>query len=281
MASVQNTHHQDRLDLGQRLFLLGVFGILVVELVGILVNIGAAFEWPAFLLNVFAGLFIVYLGNWLYKGDKTALSWTRGWVTLMVVVIGCGLGFRLAGAPPPDVAHYVGVTAVWLGLLKLAAYATFAGNLLVPGYVLDYLTAQRGESTTAAMPEHLATPGTPVELTADHVTALNGLAAAMKNAGWVLLAVGLFELVCGLAALGKPDLVPAILNIAEGLAVATLGCLLLPPSKAAQALAGAAQRHMGYVMELLMRLQSLYLGYITVFAALAVVTVCRVMFKSL
>jgi hypothetical protein len=282
MASVQNVDNQQRIDLGQRLFLLGVFGSLIVELVGIFVNIGLSFEWTAFLLNAFAGGFIIYLGNCLYHGDKTALAVTRGWVTLMACVAGLGLACIWAGLTQPDIARHLGITAAWLGLLKLAAYATFACWLFVPGSVLDYFAARRGEMAAPVAPaEHLATTGTPVELTAEHTTALGGLAGAMKNASGVLLAVGFLDVAAGLLAFGTPEKLPAILNVIEGLAVMTLGCLLLAPTKAVQALVGAAQRHMGYVMKLLDGLQTLYVGYIVSFAVLAAVAVCRVVFKAM
>jgi hypothetical protein len=281
MASVQNVDNQQRIDLGQRLFLLGVFASLIVELVGIFVNIGPSFEWTSFLLNVFAGGFIIYLGNWLYHGDKTALTVTRTWVTLMACVAGLGLACIWAGLTQPDIARYLGITAGWLGLLKLAAYATFACWLFLPGSVLDYFAARRGESAAPVAPAELATTGTPVELTAEHTTALGGLAGAMKNASGVLLAVGFLDVAAGLLALGPSEKLPALLNVIEGLAVMTLGCLLLAPTKAVQALVGAAQRHMGYVMKLLEGLQTLYLGYIALFAVLAAVAVCRVVFKAL
>jgi hypothetical protein len=282
MASVQNVDNQQRIDLGQRLFLLGVFASLIVELVGIFVNIGPSFEWTGFVLNVFAGGFIIYLGNWLYHGDKTALTVTRGWVTLMACVAGFGLVCIWADLTQPDIARHLGITAGWLGLLKLVAYATFACWLLVPGSVLEYFAARRGETAAPVAPaEHLAATGTPVELTAEHTTALGGLAGAMTNASCVLLAVGFLDVASGLLALGSQEKLPAILNVVEGLAVMTLGCLLSAPTKAVQALVGAAQRHMGYVMNLLERLRTLYLGYIVAFAVLAAVAVCRVVFKAL
>jgi hypothetical protein len=180
---------------------------------------------------------------------------------------------------PDDVGRFVGITSTWLGLLKLAAYALLGGCLLMPGYVLDYLAAQRGETIAPAAPvEHEATMGMPVELTTEHTKALDGLAGAMKNASWVLLAVGLLDVVCGLSALGKEDKMPALFSVVEGLAVMTLGCLLLPATGAVQALLGAAPRHMGYVVRWLQRFQALYVGYTAAFAVLAVVAVCRLIF---
>jgi hypothetical protein len=283
MASVQYTEQQQqRIDLGQRFFLLGVFTIVVVELVGAFVNIGAEFTWTSLLLNVFAAVFILYLGNWMYSGDKTALSVARGWVAFMAVVVGIGLACCWAELTQPNIAHYLGITAVWLGLLKFLPYALFAAGLSLPGYVLDFLAAQRGESAGAeATTDQPVTAGTPAELTAEHATVLAGLAGAMQNASYVLLVVGLIEAVCNLGRLGGENALPAILSIVEGFAVATLGCLLLAPTKAVQALVGAAQKHMGYVMQMFERFQALYLGYLATFAVLAVVIVCRIVFAAL
>jgi hypothetical protein len=285
MASVQHTEQQQqRIDLGGRLFLLGVFAILVVELAGTWVNIGSSFEWTSLLLNVFSAVFILYLGNWLYNGDKTALSVARYWVAFMVVVVGIGLVCSWLELTHPDVGRYLGITAVWLGLLKFFPYLLFAAALWCPGYVLDFLTAKRGETleaSTTVTAEQPATSGTPAELTAEHATGLDGLAGAMQNASYVLLAVGLIEIVCNLGRVGSDNALPAILNIVEGLALATLGCLLVAPAKAVQAVVAAAQRHMGLVMQILERFHALYLAYLATFGVLAVVWLCRVLFGTL
>jgi hypothetical protein len=281
MASVQHTEqHQQRIDLGQRFFLLGIFAVMVIELVGIIVNIGSSFAWSALVLNVFASVFVLYLGNWLYGGDRTALSVARGWIAVMAVVSGFGLACAWAGPPTAELGRYVGITAVWLGLLKFIIYGTCALALFSSGYVLDYLAAQRGETAAAPVTAEPQAAAAPAELAADHVTALEGLAGAMKIVCFVLLAVGLFEAGASLSRLGSEQHVPAILGIVEGLAVATLGCLLMAPLKAVQALAGAAQRHMGYVMQFLARFHALFLAYIVTFGVLAAVAVCRVVLAA-
>jgi hypothetical protein len=283
MASVQHTEQQQqRIDLGQRLFLLGIFAVTVCELVGIFVNLGPTFAWTSLLLNGFATVFIVYLGNWLYSGDKTALAVARTWVPLMAIVAGFGLACQWAELTHPDFGRYVGITAVWLGLLKFIVYGTFALCLLTPGYVLDFLAAQRGETVApASAVEQEATTGMPAELTTEHVTLLGRLAGAMKNASFVLLVVGLFEACASVARFSAENNISAILNVVEGLAVASLGCLLMAPTRAVQALVGAANKHMGYVMQMLARFQALYVAYLVTFGVLAVVAVCRVVFAAL
>lgn len=287
MASVP-TMQQQPTDLGQRLFLTGVFAVMVVELVDIFVNIGSTFEWTAFVLNLFSALFILYLGNWMYSGNKNALAVARGWVGLMAAVAAVGLAFRWLGLMHPDVSGHLGITAIWLGILKLAVYGTFAGWLF-SGSVLDFLASQRGETTAtaAATTEHPPATGAPVELAADHVTALDGLAGTMKMASVILVAVGLLDMACGLSVVARGGLenfdftkIGPLLNLVEGLAVVLLGVLLLPPLQNLQGLIGAAQRHMGIVMHLLHQLHTLYLGYIGVFLVLAAVAICRIVFNA-
>src|SRR5437016_1827695 len=73
MAMAPTTEQQpQRRDLGQRFFLLGIFAVMVAEVVCTLVNIGQWFHWSSLVLGVVASVGIIYLGNWLYTGDKTA-----------------------------------------------------------------------------------------------------------------------------------------------------------------------------------------------------------------
>src|SRR4051812_26858484 len=107
-------------DLGQRFFVLGIFAILVVEAGTTIINIGQHAEWTSSALGVLFCFVILYLGNWLYRGDKTALMWTRIWVVLQIAVVAMGVTHF---SEEPDLAVLVrhhGVIAVWQGVLKLA-----------------------------------------------------------------------------------------------------------------------------------------------------------------
>src|SRR5882724_5279647 len=72
MSMAPTTDQQSqRADLGQRVYLLGIFAILVVEAISTITNVGMWFEWTSLVLGAVSCVGILYLGNWLYTGDKT------------------------------------------------------------------------------------------------------------------------------------------------------------------------------------------------------------------
>src|SRR5439155_17352944 len=172
---------------GQRVYMLGIFAILVVEAISTITNVGMWFEWTSLVLGTVACVGILYLGNWLYTGDKTALLVMRVWVAVELTLVLIAVVLLGGEGPGPAVARHLGVNVWWEGLLKIAAYAGFAAAIFCPGVVLDFLGAQRGEGpgATATAPETAETgapAGEPVELNAEQTNALTGLSAAMKMA---------------------------------------------------------------------------------------------------
>jgi hypothetical protein len=273
-----------RTDLGQRFFLLGVFAILVVEAILTVVNFAQWFEWSSLALGVVAGILILYLGNWLYTGDKTALTVMRIWIVLQLVLVLVAVLVTLAGAPADStLPRHLGINMMWQGWLKLAAYGTFAGMLFLPGVMLDFLAEQRGEvpaSAPVAVKEEAPAMGPPVDLTAEHTQALTGLGNAMKKVSGVLLMVGAFQILTGLLALGQAP-TKGGLSLVEGAALAALGAVLLAPAGAVLGLVGATPRHMGLVVNLLNRLLVTYKVYLVIVLVLTIVAVCRVVLHVL
>jgi hypothetical protein len=271
-------------ELGQRLFLLGVFVILLVEVVTTVANVGQWFEWSSCLLGIIASVGILYLGNWLYTGTTTALMVTRIWVVVQLALILVAMGITLSETPAEStIPRHLGVNAIWEGLLKLAVYLGFAGLLFVPGVTLDFFSAQRGETRTPALAgarDEAAPVGDPADLAAEHTRALEGLGGAMKTVSGVLSAVGALDIVTGLLIVGQTPAV-GVLSIVEGFVLAAWGAVLVAPTKAIQALLGASPRNMGYVMNLCTSFLGTFKAYLLILVVLAVVVVCRLVFTAM
>jgi hypothetical protein len=293
-----------RSDLGQRFFLLGVFAILVVEALATIVNVGQAFTWTGTVLGIIATIGVLYLGNWLFTGDRSALSAMRGFVVIELILAAVALAMLVSDMPSdsPIPAH-LNVSASWQGWLKVIAYGGFALALFMPGVVLDFLAQQRGETpTSAASPtaEALAPAGEPVTLAADQTKALEALSGALGLAGALLLLVGLLVMLASLgrmfndlAAVGRmpTDVAQAasdalasekrriitqgVLGIAEGLLFLILGAVLQPALKALQGLLAASPRNTTLVMGFFSRLSVVLATAVFFAVALGVVVVCR------
>jgi hypothetical protein len=270
-------------DLGQRFFLLAVFAILLVETVTTVTNVGQWFEWSSCLLGIVSGVGILYLGNWLYTGDKTALTVTRIWAVLQLALVLAAIGIAVSGSPPDSpFPRQVGVNALWEGILKLIVYLGLAGLLFLPSPTLDFFSAQRGEtpaSAAASAKAETVAAGSPVELAPEHTKALEGLSGTMKAVSGLLLTVGVVDLLIGLLAVDNAPPV-RVLGIVEGLALAALGAVLVAPTKALQSLLGATPRNMGFVMNFFTTLLGTFKAYVLIFLVLAVVAVCRLIFNA-
>ena len=277
MAMAPTTEQQSqRIDLGQRFFLLGVFGILVSEALATIVNIGLAFTWTGALLGIVSAVVILYLGNRLYVGDKVALTATRVWLAVELAVVVTALAILLGNMPAEStIPVHLNTSAAWQGCLKLVAYMGFAAAVFLPGVVLDFFAAQRGETIVNGTPtaaETSAVAGEPVTLANDQVQALDGLSGAMKMACGLLLVVGAFELVAGLMT-GDP--LNRNLSVLEGFAFMSLGVILLAPLQALQTLLSVTPRTLGHVVGFLSGLGTTFLVYVVMFVLLIVAVVWR------
>jgi hypothetical protein len=281
MAMAPTTEQPQRIDLGQRFFLLSIFAVLVVEALATVVNMGHAFAWSSTILGIVSTLAILYLGNWLWTGDRTALTVTRIWallqLALVVVLMVILLGDVHTGSSLP---RNLNISTAWEGWLKLAAYIGLVVALFVPGVVLDFIASHRGEPTApvaANAADKILPTGEPVNLAVEHVNALEGLSRAMKTVTGVLIVVGVFEVLAGLLTYGKTP-IGSWLSVAEGVALVVLGALLLAPLHGLQSLLSAAPRNTGHVLTFLTQLSMTFTGYVVVFLALAAVVVCRFLF---
>jgi hypothetical protein len=301
-------------DLGHRFFLLGIFAILVAEVVVTLVNVGQWFQWSSCLLGIVAGLGILYLGNWLYTGDKGALKVTQFWVLLQLALVLIAVIITVTGAPPDStIPGHLGINAMWQAYLKLAVYLGFAYLLFVPGATLDFFASQRGETLTKAplvATEQTAAAGAPVDLAPEHVKALDGLFGAMKMASGILVTVGVLQILTGLLAAREylpgaqqqaadegqaplqlildsqasgpaRDLAVGLLGILNGALLAALGAVLLAPAKALQTLMGASPRNTGFVMNFLTTLLGTFKAYLAILLVLIILVVVRIAINAM
>jgi hypothetical protein len=283
MSTVSSAEPSYRIDLGQRLFLFGVFSIVVAETMTTVVNIGEWFEWTSCLLGVVATLVILYLGNWLYSGDKTAHLATTIWVIFFVGLTLLAIFFRLefestGAAAGERWSRHLGVNVLWEGFLKLAAYCLFA-VILFAGPTRDWLAIRRGEPAPTLADAVPALSGEPVELAAEHTNALAACAAAMTTASITLIGIGLVECV---VAFSFPAFFGGYwpVSIVEGFALLGLGLGLTEPAKKINDLLAAAPKTTGYVATFLQTLESNYArGLILTVLSLGSIAILRVAWK--
>jgi hypothetical protein len=279
MAMAPTSEQQSqRIDLGQRLFLVSVFGVLVTEALATIVNIGHAFTWTGTLLGIVSAVVILYLGNRLFVGDRPALTASRVWVALELVLVLIALGILLGDTPAESsIPVHLNISAAWQGWLKLAAYAGFAAALFLPGFVLDFFAAQRGDAAAGAAVAAVETApisAEPVTLANDQTQALEALNGTLKGVSALVLAVGGFDLLVGLFNIKKSTDV-GLLSIVEGLAVVGLGAAVILPCQPLQALLTATPRTMQQAMAFLTALATSLAAYVVPLVALAAVVILR------
>jgi hypothetical protein len=275
---------QERLDIGQKIFVAAFVGSVVIEVLLTLFAISVTFTWTTVLLGaVFVG-FLLYLANWLYSSGnltawKTAVAWGVFQVLLSIAVI---VAF-LASHNHPGFAKYIGMPVIWLAIIKAVTYAAFAGFLALPQPVHDFLGLRRGETPPAEV-ETAEVPlsGVTVPLTDAEAAAFGSLTGWMQWAGGLLIAAGVLRFFVGLQNI-EPVAnlwfwLPGLPYAIEGVAVAILGVFLLMP---AAALALFKSRDMNHLMNALKSLQALYFAQTILVAVSAVAVVIGIVAKFL
>jgi hypothetical protein len=268
-----------RIDLGQRLFVMSIFMVAVAEALITIMNIGGAFDWLGCLFGIVAGAGILYLGNWLYTGSKTALNATAGWAAVFFLLAALGLmakEFGIAGDAGWDAqAHHLGIAMVWQAWIKLAVYALLLSLLVFPTATRDWLAHRRGESIQAIAAAVPAAPGAdvPVVLAAEHTNALEAWSSALGIAIGAMFVVGLVLIVIGGSTFsaGETLLISDPANdgskafrngllgfnrIAEGVFLMALAGSLSALGKAINRVTDGSPRTMGPVMQLFAQLNT-------------------------
>lgn len=242
------------LDKGERVFVATVAFVLAMETLAAVAGSGAQFAWPRLLLSVFGGVFILYLAQRLYGGDrsveKLALGWSGFQVGLMFLSILIG---PEPGGPIASVVQSVGLPWYGLATLKLLAYTFFAAGLCMRSSSRAFLADKRGEEMVQYLPETVVETGAPVAWTAEQTQMLSSVSGLMLAAGVLLIVVGVWVVLRAV----PPSLNVSTLgmvSIVEGALAIVLGATLLVPAQALAVRDGAALSNTNRVQAALQRL---------------------------
>ena len=242
------------LDKGERVFVGTVALVLAAEVFCTIVGTGTQFAWPRLILGVFGGVFILYLAQRLYGGDraieKLALVWAGIQLVLMLASLIVGPAERTGAL---RIVQDVGLPWRSLALLKFVAYAAFAAGLIVRSSPRAFLAHKRGEEVAHFLPPTVVDDTSPLAWTADQAKLLGSLASWMKAAAGVLMLVGIYLIL---------NAIPPSLTISrrgtvalfEGFLTLGLGALLFAPALAFGGAGDAAVNTVGRLQAALQRL---------------------------
>ena len=236
MATLMN--RETFLDKGERVFVFTVSFVLAMEVVSTLTASGTAFSLARLILGVFGSIFILYLAQRLYAGDRSIENVALAWAGFQIVLLVASLA--LGSEPRTGVAGMIqdiGVPGRIMAALKLIAYLSFAAGLVMRSSARAFLAYRRGEQVDHYLPETVADVSAPLSWTADQAQILGSLSKLMLAAGILLILLGAYVILYA---------IPPSLNISVGRGIAIFegamilgrGGLLLMP---ARALAGAGE----------------------------------------
>ena len=230
-----------RVQMGERLFLLSLFAVIGVETVTTIITATNWFEWTSLALGVGAFLAILHFAARIYDGDGKSLGLLRLLVCIILALSGLGLVLLLAGNQ--TMARMLGVNLVWLTCLKMTLYGLFAAVLFSPGNFVDFLAARRGESL-----ERAPATGPALDLPADQSQTFGGMVNVMRGGAVILLLAGAVEVLLALqntyTAPGK-----SLLDLIGGFAAMCLGAMLYTTANRFRAFLDMADRNGGHLAQ--------------------------------
>ena len=220
------------LDKGERVFVGTVAFVLAIEVLCTLMGTGTHFAWPRLVLGVFSSVFIIFLAQRLYGGDRAVEIIALGWAGFQIVLTLASL--VIGPEPRDDALHFVQDLGIpWRGLaaLKIIAYASFAAGLVIRSSPRAFLAEKRGDEVSHYLPPTVVDDSTPLTWTADQAQTFGKLAGSMQIAAGVLILVGLYIIANAI----PPSLSlspPKALALVEGLLLLVLGGAILAPALA-------------------------------------------------
>ena len=263
------------LDKGERVFVLTVAFVLAAEVLTTIVGTGTQFAWPRLILGVFSSVFILFLAQRLYGGDrsieKIALGWAVFQILLMIASLVVG---PVKPGSSPNFLQDLGVPWRTLATLKLVAYASFAAGLAMRSSPRAFLAYKRGEHVDVFLPPTVVDDSSPITWTADQAQVFGNLASWMQAAAGVLILVGLFVILNAI----PPSLTLSprrALSLLEGFLTLGLGALLLAPAQAFGGRGEAALTTTGRLQAALQRLTMWHCAAMAVALGLALTVVLR------
>jgi hypothetical protein len=260
---------QERLDIGEKIF-VGVFvGSVVIEVLLTLLAItlnpawNTLLPWTIVVLGAVFVAFLLYLANWLYSGNRTAWTAALGFAGFQIAL---AAGVIVAMLTSHRFAAYLGESLIWLAVAKAVAYAAFAGFLSLPKAIHDFLGLRRGETIPDETPAVVEAPPVevpagpmPLPLVDDQVARFGSLSTWMQLAGGLLIAAGLLRFYVGLASI-EPALafrkwLPGLPAVLEGIAATLFGIYLFLPAAVVKRV---QNRDMSDLLKAFKNLQQLY-----------------------
>src|SRR5262245_14557705 len=130
--------HQERLEIGEKCLVSGVIAVLATEAALTVITNGIHFSWPGLLLGVFGFCFMLYLGNRLYAGDRTAYKIALAWVGFQVLYAIFALYLLMSSTQGERIAAQVGAAVPWAVLLKMLVYLSLGWVLVRMPTVRDF-----------------------------------------------------------------------------------------------------------------------------------------------
>lgn len=233
--------HQERLAVGEKWFVFATLLVLGVEGVLAIVTNAMHTTVPGLILGVGGFVFVMFLGNRLYSGDRRIYGLALAWVAFQLLYVLIALGLIVSSEQGVALARSLGAPVTWAVLVKGAAYAILGAVLWSMPSVQDFFAGQRGELTVthevAVAPSVPAAeaPPVPITFTADLNEGIQNLASAMKTAAWLLIVLGAAQLLIG----GLKNEMSSLgmwLAVAEGALLIALGLLLAGPANRADTL---------------------------------------------
>lgn len=272
---VHTTDRQDRLEVGEKSFVIVVVLALATELLTTAFGLAIAFHWTGLLIGGLSAVLLVYLANWTYTGDRAGRKGLLAFAGLEAVLAMAALVSGLSGSGATGAAGVLGLPALGLSACKLAAYLILAATVAACGPVKDFLAFKRGEEPelTTAVPA-VSPSGITVALTDQEVQSLGRLGTLMFAAGLILALVGVLRLFGP----SSDNTMVRLVSLGEGIVLVALGLVLLGPASAVE-LFRREGTDVSYLMHVLGRLRALFLQQIVLGLVLALVLLAAVLVR--
>lgn len=264
------------LDKGERVFVGTVAFVLAAEVLCTIVGTGTQFAWPRLLLGVFSSVFILFLAQRLYGGDRAIEKIALAWAGIQIVLLVASLAVGPAPSDrAPNFLQNLGMPWRGLATLKLAAYVAFATGLLMRSSPRAFLAAKRGDHVEHFLPPTVVDDSSPIAWTADQAQVFGNLASWMQAAAAVLILVGIYLILNAI----PPSLMISprkALALCEGFLTLGLGILLFAPAFALGGSGDAAVNSTGRLEAALQRLTLWHFAAVAVALGLIATAVLRV-----
>ncbi|MCI0377258.1 MAG: hypothetical protein L0215_06620 [Gemmataceae bacterium] len=224
----------ERVELGEKWFLVGVLGALASEGVLTIITNALHFTWIGLLLGVAGFCLVMGLANRIYAGNKQAVQIALAWVAFQLVYAVGILLLMTTSSHGAEIAQSLGAPVAWTALWKGIAYFGLGWVLFRTPAVRDFFAQKRGddlhlqEAVIETKPAAMPAPDAPLALTAEQTTGAADLSGYLKKTMYALLALGVLQIILALTKLQITPL-PGVLGLVEGALWLALGLAMSGP----------------------------------------------------